>query len=97
MFEKEKKSKKQAKNGGFDHKWPKKRSLNIEQMIKRMQKDEAYLYEVAYLFLHTFSDIPWKLGDENMSIMIAWVAAQMHNKKLEAERKRPKKAKRSRR
>ncbi len=89
---------KPSKGKMFDHKWPKKRSLNIEQMLKRMQKDEAYLFEMAFTLLNSYSDIPWKLGDENMSLLIAWVAAQMDNKRraILAKRK-PKKKKSSRR
>lgn len=82
---------------GLDHLWPKKRSLNIEQMIKRMKKDEAYLFEMAHVFLHHYSDIPWKLGDENMSILISWVATQMNNKYVALKAKKSKKTKRPRR
>ncbi len=88
---------KPSKGKMFDHRWPKTRSLNMELMIKRMQKDEAYLFEMAYTLLNGYSDIPWKLGDENMSILIAWVAAQMHNRHLQAKAKKPKKPARRKR
>ncbi len=88
MTEKPYKTKAQTKKGAFDHAWPRKRSLNIEQMIKRMQKDESYLFEMASHFLSTFSDIPWKLGDENMSILIAWIAAQMDSRRRATKKPR---------
>lgn len=81
-MEKPYKTKAQTKKGSWDHAWPRKRSLNIEQMIKRMQKDESYLFEMASHFLYLFSDLPWKIGDENGSLLIAWIAAQMSNRHL---------------
>ena len=95
-LEKPYKTKAQRKKGSWDHLWPRKRSLNIEAMIKRMQKDEVYLFEMAALFLNNFSDVSWKLGDENMAIMMAWIAAQMTSKSW-AAKKSPKKKTRRRR
>ena len=87
-LEKPYKTKAQRKKGSWDHLWPRKRSLNIENMIKRMRKDEAYLFEMASTLLNTFADVPWKLGDENMSILMAWIAAQLTSKQWDIENKR---------
>lgn len=89
---KESRRKEQSKKKNtLDHRWPLKRSKNLETMIKKMQKDPALLFETAAELLRSYSDFPWKLGDENMSILIAWVAAQMTNFSLEYQRKKGKK------
>lgn len=97
MFDKPKKPKRQVNNGGFDHVWSKKRSLNIQSMIKKMQKDRAYMFKVAHELLNSYSDVPWKIGDEAGSMLIAWVSMQMDNEYRRELAKKPKKAKRSRR
>lgn len=87
--------KNKRKNGldQLDHTWANKRSKNIEQMFSKMRKDESYLLGVVYNLLTNYADIPWRMGDENMSILIAWCANQIDGLRRRSKPKRKKRHK----